>query len=162
MRSALRDVLRERYSYRCGYCGVREADAGAELTIDHFQPRAHGGSDEPDNLVYCCHACNEFKGDWWSPQEERRILHPLDDDMGEHVREAEDGVLHALTATGAFHLHRLNLDRHGLVAYRRERRLLESVRAAQEELLERVAQNEQQLQRLQAQIEILSRTAWNE
>lgn len=62
-----RDDLRQRFQFRCGYCGVREADAGAELTADHFQPRSRGGADEPDNLVYSCHACNEFKGDFWDP-----------------------------------------------------------------------------------------------
>jgi 5-methylcytosine-specific restriction endonuclease McrA len=59
-----RDRIRERYGFRCGYCGVHEDEVGALLTLDHFHPRARGGSDTEDNLVYCCHACNEYKGDW--------------------------------------------------------------------------------------------------
>lgn len=81
-----RDQLRETYAFRCGYCGTTEASAGAELTVDHFRPRSRHGSDDADNLVYCCHACNEFKGDFWNPDGERRILHPLRDDMTFHER----------------------------------------------------------------------------
>ena len=52
-------------THRCGYCGVEEAEVGAELTVDHFQPRAQNGTDNAANLVYCCNACNQFKGDYW-------------------------------------------------------------------------------------------------
>jgi 5-methylcytosine-specific restriction endonuclease McrA len=31
------------------------------FTVDHVQPRARGGSDELDNLVPCCYACNVEK-----------------------------------------------------------------------------------------------------
>src|SRR3712207_7162550 len=48
---------RRLYQERCGYCGVREVEAGSELELDHFQPRAAGGSDDLDNLVYCCPTC---------------------------------------------------------------------------------------------------------
>ncbi|MBC7798099.1 MAG: HNH endonuclease, partial [Pyrinomonadaceae bacterium] len=49
------------------------------MTVDHFLPRSLGGDDSLDNLIYCCHACNEFKGDYWQPNSPRRILHPLRD-----------------------------------------------------------------------------------
>ncbi len=65
MRQDQRIAFRKRFAFRCGYCGVRERDVGAELTIDHFQPGSKGGAHEPENWVYCCHACNEFKGDYW-------------------------------------------------------------------------------------------------
>jgi FtsZ-binding cell division protein ZapB len=39
MRLTLRRQVRERYGRRCGYCGISELDNGAELTVDHFQPR---------------------------------------------------------------------------------------------------------------------------
>jgi 5-methylcytosine-specific restriction endonuclease McrA len=111
MRPDEREALRGRFQYRCGYCGVSERDAGAELTIDHFQPRSQGGSDEPENWVYCCHACNEFKGDFWQPTSLHRILHPLRDDLAAHMVEQEDGTLQALSETGAFHIERLHLNR---------------------------------------------------
>ncbi|MBI3408208.1 MAG: HNH endonuclease [Planctomycetes bacterium] len=49
MRQDQREMLRRQFQFRCGYCGVHESDAGAELTVDHFQPRSHGGSHEPEN-----------------------------------------------------------------------------------------------------------------
>lgn len=39
-----REFVRQRAQYACEYCGIREADTGNELTIDHFQLRAQGGS----------------------------------------------------------------------------------------------------------------------
>lgn len=35
--SSLKQQLRERFNYRCGYCGIREVDHGSELEIEHFQ-----------------------------------------------------------------------------------------------------------------------------
>ena len=62
---ARRVAVRAAYDGRCGYCTVHESEAGTELEIDYFQPRSAGGSDHPDNLVYCCTACNRLKGDFW-------------------------------------------------------------------------------------------------
>src|SRR5688572_8987337 len=111
MRRALRQSVPLRYDFRCGYCGVRETNMGAKLTIDHFLPRVHGGEDSLDNLVYCCHACNEFKGDYWQTEPEARLLHPLLDDLTLHYREQDDGTLVALTERGANHLQVLHLNR---------------------------------------------------
>ncbi len=56
--------VRERFGYRCGYCGVAEQEAGALLEIDHYRPLSAGGGEEIENLVYCCPACNRFKHDY--------------------------------------------------------------------------------------------------
>ncbi|WP_395138115.1 HNH endonuclease [Armatimonas sp.] len=124
----LRDTVRIRYGLRCGYCGVHEDEVGALLTVDHFQPRAHGGTDALDNLVYCCHACNEFKSDWWNPTGEERLLHPLNEESSVHLVEREDFTLEPLTPTGAFHITRLHLNRPQLIASRRKRHLEENYR----------------------------------
>ena len=49
-----------RHHYTCVYCGFdgRGFDAWMQLTVDHLRPRNSGGTDEPDNLVAACHACN--------------------------------------------------------------------------------------------------------
>jgi hypothetical protein len=155
MRQDEREALRRRFQFRCGYCGVSERDAGAELTVDHYQPRSQGGLHEPENWVYCCHACNEFKGDFWQPDSPLRILHPLRDELAAHLAEQEDGTLQALSETGAFHIERLHLNRPPLIAYRRERRLLEAARQTQARLLERLQQLEEQVRSLTAQLEEL-------
>ncbi len=46
------------------YCGK------AASTIDHVLPRSRGGKDTWENLVACCLACNNIKGDR-TPQEMR-------------------------------------------------------------------------------------------
>jgi hypothetical protein len=130
---------------------------GAGLTVDHFQPRAHGGSDEPDNWVYCCHACNEYKGDYWQPDNPKRILHPLHDDLTAHVAERDDGTLAGLTASGAFHIQRLRLNRERLVANRRRRRLYAALRQAQATIVEQLAHEDQALHSLAEALRELGR-----
>jgi hypothetical protein len=74
-------------------------------------------------------------------QRVRDLLHPRRDDLTAHFREEADGLLTALTETGAFHLERLRLNRSPLIALRRAR--LESAR---------IQQNLNELQSEQAQL----------
>jgi len=122
MRDEVRQQLQERYDFCCGYCGVRDVDAGAKLTVDHFLPRSHGGADDLENLVYCCHACNEYKGEYWHDNEEKRVLHPQNNTLSQHLSEGDDGRLYALTERGAIHIQRLHLNRPQLIANRLNRR----------------------------------------
>ena len=122
------EAIRSHYRQACGYCGVTEVTAGGELTLDHFQPRAAGGSDEPGNLVYACVRCNQYKGDFWPEDidlaQGRRVLHPDRDDLLVHLAEDENtGSLRGLTPTGVFHIALLRLNRPQLVAHRLAHRL---------------------------------------
>ena len=153
MRRAQKQDLRVLYEFRCGYCGVGEAEAGAELTIDHFQPRARGGTDENANLVYACHACNEFKGDFWPDESQTHLLHPRNDDLSLHLATAADGLLQALTPEGGLLIDRLRLNRAPLVERRRalvRQRVLEEERRI---LLQQLSMLEQQVQRLSDELE---------
>lgn len=141
-------ALRERYQFRCAYCGVAETDVGAELTVDHFRPRSRGGEDAVANWVYCCHACNEFKGDCWHLPPAPRILHPQRDSLQEHLNEREDGAMEALTPTGSFHIERLHLNREARVSYRAQRRRNAEALQARQELLNRLARLEEDVQKL--------------
>jgi 5-methylcytosine-specific restriction endonuclease McrA len=49
-----------RDKYRCQYCGTKKRLA--DLTYDHVVPRAQGGKTTWTNIVSCCAACNEKKG----------------------------------------------------------------------------------------------------
>lgn len=46
----------------CCYCGAGVEDE-VKLTLDHLLPHAKGGTNEANNLVTCCHACNSSRGD---------------------------------------------------------------------------------------------------
>ena len=51
-------LLRDRNT--CQYCGV--VLSSAELTLDHVVPRWRRGETTWENLVACCHPCNNRKG----------------------------------------------------------------------------------------------------
>jgi len=51
-------LMRDRYT--CQYC-LRTLPA-SELTLDHVIPRSRNGETVWENLVACCHKCNNRKG----------------------------------------------------------------------------------------------------
>jgi 5-methylcytosine-specific restriction endonuclease McrA len=51
-------LMRDRYT--CQYC-QRTFNSG-ELTLDHVIPRSRAGETTWENLVACCHPCNNRKG----------------------------------------------------------------------------------------------------
>jgi hypothetical protein len=115
----VRWVVRQRAHFACEFCGVTETDTGGELTIDHFQPHTKGGTDAPENLLYCCHRCNQYKADYWPTQsEDPPLWHPRHEPIERHLLLLANGTLYPITETGAFTLKRLRLNRPPLVAYR--------------------------------------------
>lgn len=115
----VRWVVRQRAHFACEFCGVTETDTGGELTIDHFQPHTTGGTDAPENLLYCCHRCNQYKADYWPIQsEDPPLWHPRHEPIERHLLLLANGTLYPITETGAFTLKRLRLNRPPLVAYR--------------------------------------------
>lgn len=52
-------LLRDRNT--CQFCG--NLFPASELTLDHVMPRSRGGRSSWENLVACCYACNNSKGD---------------------------------------------------------------------------------------------------
>lgn len=118
-----RALVRQRAKMACEYCGVREADAGGQLTIDHFQPQTKGGSDQLDNLLYCCIRCNQYKGNYWpSKPKQLSLWNPLNESFSKHFLELHDATLHPLTPTAIFTLQHLHLNRPALIAFRKNRR----------------------------------------
>lgn len=51
-------LIRDRYT--CQYC--ERVLPSSELTLDHVTPRSRGGESSWENLVACCHRCNNRKG----------------------------------------------------------------------------------------------------
>ncbi len=149
MTAALRRQVRARFRFACGYCGVTEASVGAELTIDHYQPRSAQGMDDLENLIYACPACNQFKGDVWNDHGEQRILHPLHDSVGTHVVQREDGTLQALSERGQYHIETLHLNRPELIANRLAHRERAQERATIDALEQSLREAETRLDELE-------------
>ena len=66
----------------CQYCA--RASSPHELTLDHVVPRSRGGSSGWENLVACCRACNNRKGDR-TPEEARMRLIRRPQSFSSHV-----------------------------------------------------------------------------
>ena len=97
----VRRVVRQRAQCACEFCGVTETDTGGDLTVDHFHPKAKGGTDELDNLLYCCHRCNQYKADYWPMQPDDPVLwHPRHDPIETHLLLLADGTLYPINARG--------------------------------------------------------------
>jgi len=63
MDRATRELVAQRASDRCEYCGLRQAMSPlAKLRVEHITPRKHGGGDDPANLALACIDCNLRKG----------------------------------------------------------------------------------------------------
>jgi 5-methylcytosine-specific restriction endonuclease McrA len=65
-------LLRDRYT--CQFCG--RLLPAHELTLDHVIPRSRGGHTDWDNLVACCHRCNNLKGDRLPEEAGLKLLRP--------------------------------------------------------------------------------------
>ena len=63
-------LLRDRNT--CQFCG--HIFSSSDLTLDHVVPRSRGGSTSWDNLVACCHRCNNVKGDRTPEEAGLRLL----------------------------------------------------------------------------------------
>ena len=91
----IRKQVRQRANFACEFCGITETDAGGELTIDHYQPTAKGGDDGPENLLYCCARCNQYKLDYWPTYPDAPSLwNPRREPASQHFLELDDGTLY--------------------------------------------------------------------
>ncbi len=150
------EELRIRFAFSCGYCQIREEDVGSLLTVDHFEPQSRGGADDSENWVYCCFACNSFKGAFRG-ENDTALLHPLREDVRSHLRE-ENGVLHGLTARGRHHLERLHLNRRPLVAQRREKIAIEELQNRLQRAIERYEAAEERIRRAEEEADKSNRS----
>lgn len=92
----LRFEIFKRDKFTCVYCG---ATPPALLEIDHIEPRAGGGSDDPSNLVTACKDCNLGKSD-----------RPLDDALPQIRQEAIDELQERVEQIRAYRRWRTEFD----------------------------------------------------
>jgi len=65
-------LMRDRYT--CQYC--QSVLPSGELTLDHVVPRSRSGETAWENLVACCHRCNNRKGNRTPEEAGMRLLRP--------------------------------------------------------------------------------------
>jgi 5-methylcytosine-specific restriction endonuclease McrA len=65
-------LMRDRYT--CQYCH-RTLPSG-EMTLDHVMPRSRAGETTWENLVACCHTCNNRKGSRTPEEAGMKLLRP--------------------------------------------------------------------------------------
>jgi 5-methylcytosine-specific restriction endonuclease McrA len=65
-------LMRDRYT--CQYC-LRTMPSG-ELTLDHVIPRSRHGESTWENLVACCHTCNNRKGSRTPEEAGMKLIRP--------------------------------------------------------------------------------------
>jgi 5-methylcytosine-specific restriction endonuclease McrA len=65
-------LMRDRYT--CQYC--HRTLPSAELTLDHVVPRSRSGETAWENLVACCHPCNNRKGSRTPEEAGMRLVRP--------------------------------------------------------------------------------------
>jgi 5-methylcytosine-specific restriction endonuclease McrA len=74
-------MLRDRMT--CQYC--HQAFEARKLTLDHVIPRSRGGANTWENMVACCHPCNNRKADK-TPAEAGMPLNRKPAPIGIHAR----------------------------------------------------------------------------
>jgi hypothetical protein len=145
-------LVRQRANFSCEYCAVAEVDSGGELTIDHFHPQTRAGSDDIDNLLYCCQRCNQYKADYWPNSSGDPVLwNPRQEPAANHLLHLANGTVYPLTDMARFTIQRLRLNRPPLIAYR----LRHSIRTEEERLLTRYRELIVVLERLYEQQAVL-------
>ena len=63
-------LVRDRYT--CQYC--HKTFSGGDLTLDHVIPRSRAGETSWENMVACCHTCNNRKGSRTPEEAGMRLL----------------------------------------------------------------------------------------
>lgn len=63
IKKAVKRLVIERSGGRCEYCKSPRSFTTELFCLDHIIPISEGGSNEADNLAYCCNGCNTFKSD---------------------------------------------------------------------------------------------------
>lgn len=93
-----------RADYRCEYCLLREQASFYSFHIEHIRSLKHGGTNELDNLAYCCPDCNYYKGsDIGTFHQDNetiiRFFNPRKDNWHSHF-QLDNGSIHGTSDIG--------------------------------------------------------------
>jgi hypothetical protein len=106
IRNTTRLCIYLRDGFRCVYCDVMPE----RPQLDHVLPTDSGGQNDPDNLVTCCNACNNRKGnrslDAWAlslgTQEGRRVRQRVAAATFQQIDRAAGRALERVRPRGTF------------------------------------------------------------
>lgn len=117
--SKYKNLLRQDFNERCGYCGDHEFFRDSFYEIDHFVPKKYLktiSETEYSNLVYSCRACNNFKRAKWPTQDENihnngkeGFIDPCNSEYTEQFKRINDGSIYPVTDLGSWMWSALNL-----------------------------------------------------
>jgi hypothetical protein len=123
--NTLYPLVAERAVYRCEYCHAPEIVFNFPFEVEHILPQARGGSDDLNNLALACHACNLFKSDFETGQDEESqaeaaLFHPRSDVWEQHFGvDVERAAIFGITPVGRATLARLQMNRPRQITARR-------------------------------------------
>jgi hypothetical protein len=109
-------MVSERAAHRCEYCHAPEVIFNFPFEVEHIIPLSRQGADEESNLALACRACNLFKSDHQTGEDEEsksssRLFHPRLDRWEEHFAvKPESGAIRGLTPIGRATVARLQMN----------------------------------------------------
>jgi hypothetical protein len=120
----LRELVVQRASNRCEYCGLSQEGQEATFHIDHVIPMRSGGETAIENLALACVSCSLRKAARHTaidPQsgKEATLYNPRQDNWDEHFRW-KGVLLEGLTAIGRATIVALSMNRSIILAIRQE------------------------------------------
>lgn len=124
VRAEVRARVAAHFQHRCAYCRSPVMLFPGSQQLDHIVPRSQGGTDEEENLCYCCPRCNQLKRDRVGvvdPVSRRRtaLFHPRRQRWKRHFAWSADyGRIEGVTICGRATVAALDLNHVDLVRAR--------------------------------------------
>jgi 5-methylcytosine-specific restriction endonuclease McrA len=125
MKQSIREPIRIRANDCCEYCQAQAYFSHDSFSVEHIIPIMRNGSDDLSNLAWSCLSCNNIKNIFVTSLDPETgqivpLFHPREDLWEEHFEWSEDTTLMiGKTPVGRATIFRLQLNRFGLINYRR-------------------------------------------
>lgn len=108
-------AVAKRANRKCEYCLASESVFNFLFEIDHFIPLSEGGTDDLENLVLACRACNSYKAfhqiGLLEDESDIRLFNPRKDIWNEHFWfNVETLEIEGLTEIGSGTINRLKMN----------------------------------------------------
>jgi 5-methylcytosine-specific restriction endonuclease McrA len=125
MKQSIRAFVRTRANDCCEYCQAQASFSHDSFSVEHIIPSSLNGTDDLSNLAWSCLSCNNIKYTSTTAIDAETgqvvpLFHPRVDSWADHFEWSEDStLLTGKTPVGRATISRLQLNRFGVVNYRR-------------------------------------------